>query len=137
VAKKIAGVTKMAAGIIARNEAETAKRQSLASRLRRLGDQWRLFRANIARRRYFIRTLKAVGILRFGDRFRIMFTRDVGRVQMEVIGRLTEVYEKAFFSANIEKRSSVSNAAGVPSDCSLDETAQDWQDMLEKGQSPN
>jgi hypothetical protein len=107
MAKKIAGVTKMAMGIIARNEIEAAKQQSLASKLRRLGDRWRLFKESIRSKRYFIRTLKEVGILRFGDRIRIMFARDVGRIQMEIIDRLSKAYEEVFFSDSYSwKRSS-------------------------------
>ena len=129
MAKKIVGVTKMAAGIIARNETEMAKQQSLVSRLRRFGNGWRLFKEDIRCRRYFIKTLKEAGILRFGDRFRIMFAKNVGRVQMEVIDRLTEVYEKAFFSMGVQKRSSVAGPVGGP--FISEETAHDWQDMLE------
>lgn len=114
------------------NELEKLWGGAKATKRRRLGDRWRLFKANIGRKRYFIRTLKEVGILRFGDRIRIMFSRDVGRIQMEVIDRLAAVYEKAFFSIGVQKRSSVAGE-GLPPD-SLVETA---QDMPEGNRSPN
>ena len=84
--------------------------------LQRIGDKWRNLNEGIRRRRYFIEMLKGVGCLRFRDRFRIMFARDrdLGKIQCEVIDRLSKIYEKVFFSFDIDKaRSSVRNVGEV------------------------
>jgi len=117
--------------IVAKSAIAKAAEHGLAFRWRslkrRMGDKWRSIKSSVKRRRYFISVLKDVGCLRFRDRLWIMFTRDLGKVQMEVIARLTKIYEKAFFSIDTA-RSSVWNVG---------ETVKAAQEMLENEQHPN